>query len=404
MPICHHFARGFCSRGAECSFSHSPAAILPPGDWFCPGCGDAQFSRNVHCRKCGSAKPAETQQQQLQNVQNASSFAPVRQTGAVLSSPYSRPGASQEVTKEEVEQFLRLNPVEIKAQEQLRNMDPQGQRIVINRGDMTGARDPTAALIGRMVTVERHLKGGVQTPVGDWICPGCSDTQFGRNTECRRCGTPKPASAVIPGPVTSCKFCQAGHCWNHMTESQQAHAGAVQSPLQETMPATPEDVEQFLILNLVEPHAQRKFREMEPKVQRLVINKGSLAGARDATAAFIGRMASIEKIAKGDFVLPPGDWICVACGDHQFMRNDSCRKCGAAKPTCGSQQGFMNTMQAVQKAEEKKSEWACSACGFLELPDHDQCTICGHARGAAPPANAPKAGKAAKAPKAGKRR
>merc|ERR1712060_621333 len=27
-----------------------------------------------------------------------------------------------------------------------------------------------------------------------------------------------------------------------------------------------------------------------------------------------------------------GDWLCPSCGDHQFSRNASCRKCGAAKP------------------------------------------------------------------------
>jgi len=27
-----------------------------------------------------------------------------------------------------------------------------------------------------------------------------------------------------------------------------------------------------------------------------------------------------------------GDWLCPSCGDHQFSRNSSCRKCGAAKP------------------------------------------------------------------------
>ena len=27
---------------------------------------------------------------------------------------------------------------------------------------------------------------------GDWNCPSCNDMQFGRNTRCRRCHTPKP--------------------------------------------------------------------------------------------------------------------------------------------------------------------------------------------------------------------
>lgn len=33
--------------------------------------------------------------------------------------------------------------------------------------------------------------GAAQRP-GDWDCPKCSDFQFGRNTECRKCGCPRP--------------------------------------------------------------------------------------------------------------------------------------------------------------------------------------------------------------------
>mmetsp|Transcript_45815 Transcript_45815/g.102662 ORF Transcript_45815/g.102662 Transcript_45815/m.102662 type:complete len:221 (+) Transcript_45815:106-768(+) len=38
-------------------------------------------------------------------------------------------------------------------------------------------------------------KGGrpMETRVGDWECPSCGDFNFARNTECRKCGTPKPA-------------------------------------------------------------------------------------------------------------------------------------------------------------------------------------------------------------------
>lgn len=30
---------------------------MKPGDWYCPGCNDLQFARNVKCRKCGTANP-----------------------------------------------------------------------------------------------------------------------------------------------------------------------------------------------------------------------------------------------------------------------------------------------------------------------------------------------------------
>mmetsp|Transcript_14625 Transcript_14625/g.25686 ORF Transcript_14625/g.25686 Transcript_14625/m.25686 type:complete len:146 (-) Transcript_14625:68-505(-) len=97
-------------------------------------------------------------------------------------------------------------------------------------------------------------------------------------------------------------------------------------------PAAPEEVEQFLILNPVEQHAADKFRAMDPKIQRWVINRGPLEGARDPTGAFIGRLTRLSQVASGQVQVPPGDWICESCGDHQFARNTTCRKCGAGKP------------------------------------------------------------------------
>ena len=30
---------------------------------------------------------------------------------------------------------------------------------------------------------------------GDWECPSCGDHNFARNTNCRRCGEPRPSDA-----------------------------------------------------------------------------------------------------------------------------------------------------------------------------------------------------------------
>merc|ERR1719230_345807 len=32
------------------------------GDWYCPNCGDHQFSRNIKCRQCSTPKPTEEEQ------------------------------------------------------------------------------------------------------------------------------------------------------------------------------------------------------------------------------------------------------------------------------------------------------------------------------------------------------
>lgn len=54
-------------------------------------------------------------------------------------------------------------------------------------------------------------------------------------------------------------------------------------------PASPE-VEAFLAANPVEPHAAQRLRTLPPEMQRLVLERGSLLGARDPSAVLISRV------------------------------------------------------------------------------------------------------------------
>eukprot|EP00441_Pelagodinium_beii_P012465 CAMPEP_0197707450 /NCGR_PEP_ID=MMETSP1338-20131121/127456_1 /TAXON_ID=43686 ORGANISM="Pelagodinium beii, Strain RCC1491" /NCGR_SAMPLE_ID=MMETSP1338 /ASSEMBLY_ACC=CAM_ASM_000754 /LENGTH=582 /DNA_ID=CAMNT_0043291375 /DNA_START=54 /DNA_END=1802 /DNA_ORIENTATION=- len=222
-------------------------------------------------------------------------------------SPYGQAGGAANAmagvvpaTPVEVEEFLILNPVEQKVADQLRNMDPAAQKLVLDRGSLEGARDPTASLIGRIVKIRKLMSGGGM---------GGGGMQFQQSGGMQQFQQP------------------AG-----MQQFQQFQQFQQPAPTaQQTIPATPEEVEQFLILNQVEQHAQDKFRAMNPQAQRWVINRGGLNNANDKTGAFIGRMVQVERVANGQVQVPPGDWICANCGDHQFARNTVCRSCGAPK-------------------------------------------------------------------------
>lgn len=48
--------------------------------------------------------------------------------------------------------------------------------------------------------------------------------------------------------------------------------------------------------------------------------------------------------------LKPGDWLCPSCGDHQFARNLTCRKCGATKDGVGTTSGSSSTAAAATAA------------------------------------------------------
>ena len=60
----------------------------------------------------------------------------------------------------------------------------------------------------------------------------------------------------------------------------------------------------------------------------------------------------------------PGDWVCPSCGDHQFRRNDKCRKCQAVKPAAGS-------------ATWEDGDWGCPCCGDHQFARNAACRKCG---------------------------
>merc|ERR1719424_1014717 len=90
---------------------------------------------------------------------------------------------------------------------------------------------------------------------GDWYCGNCHDLQFARNDKCRRCGTARTEADMLEGGT----------------------------------PSLP-DPEAFLERFDIDPDKKERFLQMDRGLQNLVIAKGSLEGARDATAVLVKRM------------------------------------------------------------------------------------------------------------------
>mmetsp|Transcript_3156 Transcript_3156/g.9213 ORF Transcript_3156/g.9213 Transcript_3156/m.9213 type:complete len:432 (-) Transcript_3156:105-1400(-) len=57
----------------------------------------------------------------------------------------------------------------------------------------------------------------------------------------------------------------------------------------------PEEIERFLIIERVEPHAAARLRRASKAVQQAVVSRGSLAGTRDPTAVLMTRIRDAEK-------------------------------------------------------------------------------------------------------------
>lgn len=86
----------------------------------------------------------------------------------------------------------------------------------------------------------------------------------------------------------------------------------------------------------------------------------------------------------------PGDWLCPTCGDLQFARNPSCRKCGAQKPadapgggvgaqlTAAQSMGFAALpFQHVTERPIMPGDWLCPQCGDLQFARNNSCRKCG---------------------------
>jgi hypothetical protein len=154
--------------------------------------------------------------------------------------------------------------------------------------------------------------GGLPQNANDWFCPGCADKQFGKNQQCRNCGTPKELGVSDISMI-------------------------------------PDVIDKFLG-GKVDANVDAQFRNLDPAMQKTIIERGSLVTARDPSAVLRTRMGELGMMAmraprqqqayQGGFdsvQLPSvndpqapraGDWYCSNCQDLQFGKNTACRRCG----------------------------------------------------------------------------
>lgn len=147
----------------------------------------------------------------------------------------------------DVQAFIEKHNIDPDAAARLLSETPEIQRAVLDRGSLTGANNVAAVLMTRIKKAKEEQGGGgggsreyprggggggsreypqgggggggggsreytqkrnyeIEKPdvaeaapvyhskKGDWDCPKCGDVQFAKNTACRKCNTPKPAS------------------------------------------------------------------------------------------------------------------------------------------------------------------------------------------------------------------
>merc|ERR1711972_807825 len=98
-----------------------------------------------------------------------------------------------------------------------------------------------------------------------------------------------------------------------------------------------------------------------------------------------------------------GDWICPKCTDHQFAKNQNCRRCGTPNPGCMPMFNMMAQMmnfaatKGASKGKEKGAgkgkekaqartesgtgtSWTCPNCQVLVFRRNSHCQKCGEGK------------------------
>jgi len=219
-------------------------------------------------------------------------------------------GFDQSGLSEDVQRFISGHTIQPNAMDTFLGLAPQQQRLVMDAGSLTDARDPTAVLISRCVKAKQGTLQAVQYRPGDWKCTACGEINFARNDTCRKCGTHRDVGAAPLDPSA-------------------ADAMAV--------------INNYLSQYDFEDRAKETFRSLPPHLMQQVMDAGGFEDARVPTAVLVSRINKAKQGTLGEQNMLPGDWLCPSCGHHNFCRNTTCRSCGAPN-TGGSSVGSAGMM------------------------------------------------------------
>eukprot|EP00929_Paragymnodinium_shiwhaense_P093012 TRINITY_DN5304_c0_g1_i1.p1 TRINITY_DN5304_c0_g1~~TRINITY_DN5304_c0_g1_i1.p1 ORF type:complete len:393 (-),score=78.63 TRINITY_DN5304_c0_g1_i1:102-1280(-) len=212
---------------------------------------------------------------------------------------------------------------------------------------------------------QEDVQNVVSLRPGDWKCGHCGDIQFACNQNCRLCGHAKEEGTVKePLPEGS-------------DDEDEAPGGFPMRPGDWRCPKCRDH--QF-----ARNTTCRRCGESKPP--GIETPAAKMAEAKPAA-----RTLRPEE-------LPPGDWLCPECNDHQFARNLRCRRCNAEKPMAASrdQRGLTQPFGAepprevVQPANstelgEDPDDWQCQFCFKDQYSHRTHCKDCGTPKGASAP-------------------
>eukprot|EP00927_Polykrikos_kofoidii_P028705 TRINITY_DN24990_c0_g1_i1.p1 TRINITY_DN24990_c0_g1~~TRINITY_DN24990_c0_g1_i1.p1 ORF type:complete len:1638 (-),score=319.69 TRINITY_DN24990_c0_g1_i1:93-5006(-) len=232
---------------------------------------------------------------------------------------------------DELDEFIGTSSVDDRAADALRQAAVEVQRAVVARGSLSGARNPSSVLLARIRDASApasmpnvpgagyvRLRGLPYSASVDDILvffEGFAISREGIILGMNRDGRPSgeafvqfPSEELAADAMKDKNRDKIGDRYIELFESfpAEVHRGAPgrgdafgNIEAARGRGCTPEDVDEFLHANEVDERAAEALRTCDPFTQRMVIDRGNLASARNPSSVLLGRIRDVQNGGDG---------------------------------------------------------------------------------------------------------
>jgi len=223
------------------------------------------------------------------------------QTEGAASAP--RSSRFVEVSQEELQVFIDENELGERATGILLEVPPVVQRSVMDQGSLSGCRDTSAGLIGRVKKAQMAMKDG--NLGGSGFAQPSGRGKGGPMAPAPRSG----AAHALRDALAEDRQRGSKRHWDQGSShvhpvADQRHYAAAPPPRSSSLGGGPPRgraqqlfsvIEDFILEFELSERAAGALREVSPEVQEMVLQGGTLAGCRDNSAGCMGRIRKAQE-------------------------------------------------------------------------------------------------------------
>lgn len=228
------------------------------------------------------------------------------------------------------------------------------------------------------MSTEKRSKVEANMRPGDWFCSSCGNHNFASRVTCRKCHTPKPNTGL---PVHAGGFGVQGGQNFEMYAPYGAGMGKYTNGPLYGQQAQVLDAYGFVQQGGGMMAANPAMPPNSRPGDWMCTNCGEHNFASRSSCRKCGTSKLVP--GGGNFPARIGDWACPNCGEHNFATRTKCRKCNTAKPAQAAGSGSRNGQAGqtpVPGLEHipyaRGGDWLCSACGAHNYASRGMCFKC----------------------------